>query len=282
MNEFFITVWSMIERLVWSDWITITILAIFLVLGFKRGLAKELINLGFLLLAILIALLFYQILATSSLINWLMLSHQSNLTISFGIIFICIVIIKKLIYKLTQLSLTIDNSCVLNKLFTLMILFTAITIFSWHHLDIVAGLDIIRTLIDNKYIRISLSFIILFSSIFGAVAFISKALNIFIDKTKPCFLSSFFEKILKILQAIDIKLNARNINSIKNSILGSLMGLIKANLAILIIVLMLQNISWVSQQYYWIETNGTLKIYQDIASNIKPKLSQYLLFINNN
>lgn len=91
-----------------------------------------------------------------------------------------------------------------------------------------------------------------------------------------------FEKILKILQAIDIKLNARNINSIQNSVLGSMMGLIKANLVILIIVLMLQNISWVSQQYYWIETNGALKIFQDIASNIKPELSQYLLFINNN
>ncbi len=282
MNEFFITIWNMIELLVWSDWITIAILAIFLVLGFKRGLAKELINLGFLLLAILITLLFYQVLATSSLITWLMLSHQSHLTISFGIIFICIVIIKKLIYKLTQLSLTINNPCVLNKLFALMVLFTAITIFSWHHLYVVAGLDIIEVFIDNKYTRISLSFIILFSSIFGIFAFISKILNISIDKTKPCFLSSFFEKILKILQAMDIKLNARNINSTQNSILGSMIGLIKANLAILIIVLMLQNISWISQQYYWIETNGALRIFQDIASNIKPALSQYLLFINNN
>ncbi|WP_190600341.1 CvpA family protein [Candidatus Vesicomyidisocius sp. SY067_SCS001] len=282
MNEFFITIWSIIERLVWSDWIIIAILAIFIILGFKRGLAKELINLSFLLLAMLIALLFYQILATSSLIIWLTPSHQSHLTISFGIIFICIVIIKKLSYKLTQLSLTIDNPCVLNKLFALTILFTAITIFSCHHLDIIGGLDIIEMLIGNKYIRISLSFIILFSSIFGIFTFISKILNISIDKTKPCFLLSFFEKILKILQAIDIKLNARNINSIQNSVLGSMMGLIKANLVILIIVLMLQNISWVSQQYYWIETNGALKIFQDIASNIKPELSQYLLFINNN
>ncbi|NYT52756.1 MAG: CvpA family protein [Candidatus Vesicomyosocius endoextente] len=280
MNEFFIAIWNIIERLFWSDWITIAILAMFLVLGFKRGLAKELINLGFLLLAILIAFLFYQILATSSLIIWLMLSHQSHLTISFGMIFICIVIIKKLIYKLTQLSSTVDKPCILNKLFALMVLFTAITIFSWHHLDIVAGLDIINILIDNKYIRISLSFIILFSSIFGIVAFISKVLNISIDKTKPCFLSSFFEKILKILQVIDIKLNARNINSIQNSILGSMIGLIKANLAILIIVLILQNISFISQQYYWIETNGALRIFQDIASNIKPEL-QYLMLINN-
>lgn len=282
MDEFFATIWSTIERLVWSDWITIAILAIFLVLGFKRGMARELINLGFLLLAVLMAWLFYQTLAISSLITWLALSHQSHLATSFGVIFIGAVIIKRVVYKLTQLSSSIDNPCVLNKLFALMVLLVAIIIFSCHYLDVVAGLGIMEMLIDNESVRIGLSFSIVFAFIFGILTFISSALNISIDETKPCLLSSFFQKILDILQAIDTKLNARNINSTQNNLLGSIVGLIKGSLTILIMVLVLQSISWISQQYYWIETNGALRIFQDVASDIKPELSQYLLFIKNN
>ncbi|BBB23434.1 conserved hypothetical protein [Isorropodon fossajaponicum endosymbiont JTNG4] len=282
MDEFFATIWTMIERLVWSDWITIAILATFLVLGFKRGMARELINLGFLLLAILIAWLFYQTLATSPLITWLVLSHHSHLAISFGVIFIGVVIIKRVIYKLTQLSSAIDNPCVLNKLFALMVVLVAITMFSWHYLETVAGLGIMEMLISNESVRIGLSFSIVFGFAFGVLTFISSVLNISIDETKPCFLSSFFKKILTILQAIDTKLNARNINSTQNNLLGLIVGLIKGSLAILIIVLVLQSINWVSQKYYWIETHGALRAFQDMASDIKPELSQYLLFIENN
>ncbi|QKQ24493.1 CvpA family protein [Candidatus Ruthia endofausta] len=282
MDEFFATIWHMIERLVWSDWITIAILATFLVLGFKRGMARELINLGFLLLAILIAWLFYQILAISSLITWLVLSHQSHLAISFGVIFIGVMIIKRIIYKLTQLSSTVDNPCVLNKLFALMVVLVAITMFSWHYLEVVAGLGIIEILIGNESVRIGLSFSIVFGFAFGILTFISSVLTISIDETKPCFLSSFFKKILETLQTIDTKLNAKNINSTQNNLLGLIVGLIKGNLAILIMVLVLQSISWVSQKYYWIETHGALKAFQDVASDIKPELSQYLLFIENN
>ncbi|HBN58167.1 MAG TPA: hypothetical protein DD382_02625 [Gammaproteobacteria bacterium] len=58
MSDFFANIWETIGLLVWSDWLTIAILIGFLVLGIKRGLAKELINLAFLLLAIIIAWLF--------------------------------------------------------------------------------------------------------------------------------------------------------------------------------------------------------------------------------
>jgi len=88
MNEFFANAWNMIGLLVWSDWITLVILIAFLVLGFKRGMAKELINLGFLLLAIIIAWLFYQPLAISDAVTWMLLSHQSHMAIAFGVIFI--------------------------------------------------------------------------------------------------------------------------------------------------------------------------------------------------
>jgi uncharacterized membrane protein required for colicin V production len=61
--------------------------------------------------------------------------------------------------------------------------------------------------------------------------------------------------------------------------LGSLTGLIKGAIFVLVLVLILQNVSWVSQQYFWIETDGALRSFQDIATSIKPTLSQYFLFI---
>lgn len=106
-------------------------------------------------------------------------------------------------------------------------------------------------------------------------------LNISIDSSKPCALSAFFKKILNVLHALDNKLNAKNINSIQNNLLGSLVGLIKGSLAILIMVLVFQSIDAISQQYYWIEANGALKTFQDVVSNIKPDLSEHLLFIKN-
>ena len=104
-------------------------------------------------------------------------------------------------------------------------------------------------------------------------------LNISISTSKTCFLSAFFTKILNTLHFLDEKLNAKNINSNTNNIGGLIIGLIRGSLAILIMVLVFQSIDNISQQYYWIETNGALKAFQDIGLDIKPILSEYLLFI---
>jgi len=60
-----------------------------------------------------------------------------------------------------------------------------------------------------------------------------------------------------------------------------LVGLVKGSLAILIMVLVFQSIDSISQQHYWIEANGALRTFQDVASDIKPALSEHLLFIEN-
>ncbi len=279
MSEFFANILDSLNLLVWSDWLTIAILIVFFILGIKRGLAKELINLVFLILAIIIAWAFYQALATSPIITWLLLSHQSHMAIAFGAIFLGILLIKKLIYKLTKASSTISNPCVLNQVFALSLFLIISAILSWHYLDIVASLGLIEMTISNESMRISLSFAIVFGVIVGLCLFLSKAFNISIDSSKPCLLESFFQKILNTLSSADAKLNARNINSTKNKLLGGLIGFLKGSLAILIMVLVLQSITWVSQQYYWIETKGTLRTFQDLATDIKPELSQYLLFI---
>ncbi|ALE52355.1 hypothetical protein SP60_03425 [Candidatus Thioglobus autotrophicus] len=281
MNEFFTSIWNVIDLLVWSDWATLAILITFLVLGFKRGMAKELINLAFLLLAIVLAWLFYQPLATSKAVTWLLLSHQSHMAIAFGILFVGVLLIKKSLYKLTNISSQISNPCALNKLFAYFVFLSITATLSWYYLDIIANLGIMEIVVTNSSTRVGLAFTITFAIIIGACVGLSNMLNISIDSSKPCVLSTLFKKILDTLHALDRLLNAKNISGNSNNFGGLLVGLIKGSLAILIMVLVFQSIDSISQQHYWIEANGALRFFQDIASDIKPALSEHLLFIVN-
>ncbi len=281
MNEFFVNTWNTIILLAWSDWVTVVILIAFLVLGFKRGMAKELINFAFLLLAIILAWMFYQPLAVSVSVTWLLLSHQSHMAIAFGVIFIGVLLIKKAVYRLTDISSQISNPCALNRLFAYFVFLSAAAIVSWYYLDIIANLGIMEIVVTNDSMRIGLSFALTFAIIIGVCSSISNMLNVSIDSSKPCTLSVFFKKILDALHSLDRILNAKNINSNSNSFGGLLIGLIKGSLVILIMVLVFQSIDSVSQQHFWIEANGALRTFQDVASDIKPALSEYLLFIEN-
>lgn len=281
MNEFFVNTWNTIILLAWSDWATVVILIAFLVLGFKRGMAKELINFAFLLLAIVLAWMFYQPLAVSVSVTWLLLSHQSHMAIAFGVIFIGVLLIKKAVYRLTDISSQISNPCALNRLFAYFVFLSAAAIISWYYLDIIANLGIMEIVVTNDSMRIGLSFALTFAIIIGVCSSISNMLNVSIDSSKPCTLSVFFKKILDALHSLDRILNAKNINSNSNSFGGLLIGLIKGSLVILIMVLVFQSIDSVSQQHFWIEANGALRTFQDVASGIKPALSEYLLFIEN-
>jgi hypothetical protein len=133
--------------------------------------------------------------------------------------------------------------------------------------------------IENNGIRIWVSFVVIYAAIFVGARALVRLLNITIGTEQPCLLAPFFERILNILSSIDNLLNARNIVGIKNKFLGAFVGLFKGGLFVLIIVLVLQSVSWVSQQYFWIETQGALRTFQDWSVDIKPNLSEHLLFV---
>lgn len=279
MGDFFAGIGRVFGILNWSDWLTIAILIGFMLLGYKRGLARELINFAFFIATIFISWLLYQGLANSTLITWLVLSQKSYLTISFSTIFIGLLIIKMGIYKIIEKSTSITNPCSLNIIFTRAMFFALALFFSWQYIGVVSQVDSVKYIIPNDSLRMNLSFVVIFSLITGTFFLLAKVFNISVDDSKPCLLAPFFEKILGLLHGADNTLNARNINSIQNKVLGSLTGLIKGAIFVLVLVLILQNVSWVSQQYFWIETDGALRSFQDIATSIKPTLSQYFLFI---
>jgi uncharacterized membrane protein required for colicin V production len=279
MGDFFTRVVSIFSILSWSDWLTIAMLIGFILLGYKRGLVRELINFAFFIATIFISWLFYESLANSTIITWLVLSQKSYLTISFGVIFIGLLILKKSLYKVIEMSTSITKPCSLNKAFT-RVMFLALALFvSWQYIIVVSQIDSVKYIIPNDSLRLNLSFIVIFGLITGTFFLLAKVFNIAIDDNKPCLLAPLFEKILSFLHGADNILNARNVNNIQNKVLGSLTALIKGTIFVLVMVLILQNVSWVSQQYFWVETDGALRFFQDIATSIKPTLSQYFLFI---
>lgn len=279
MVDFFASIGSLFGLISWSDWVIIAIMIGFLILGYKRGLARELINFGFFIATILVSWIFYQALADSTVITWLLLSQQSHLTIAFSIIFVGVLLVKKAIYRIIDASTSIDTPCSLNIIFTRIVIISVALLLSWQYLNTVSQIDFIKYVITNDSLRVNLSFVVIFGLIIGTFLALSKILNISIDSDKPCLLAPIFERILNALHAADNLLNARNINSSQNNLFGSIVGLIKGFVFMIMLVLILQSVGWASQQYFWIETDGALRLLQDIATSIKPTLSNYFLFI---
>ena len=143
----------------------------------------------------------------------------------------------------------------------------------------VAELQTMESIVSSNSFRIFVSFGIVFAALNIAVLALSKLLNITIDTEKPCLMAPVFEKIINILQALDVLINARNVGGLKNNFLGAVLGLFKSGIFVLIIVLVLQSLSWITQNHAWVETSGALRTFQNWAVDIKPFLSEHLLFV---
>lgn len=279
MGNFFDNFWNTISVLAWSDWLTLIILIFFIIRGFVQGLAKEIISLFFVILAIILAWLYYDNLANTLLSDPTTSEGQSIFALSFGAIFLGILFVKKALYKTAEASSQIDNPCELNRSFTKIIVTVLVVILSYHYMGVVAELQTMESIVTSNSLRIFISFGIVFAALISAVMALSKLLNITINTEKPCLMAPVFEKILNILQALDVLINARNVDGLKNNFLGAVLGLFKGGIFVLIMVLVLQNLSWVTQSHAWVETSGALRTFQNWAVDIKPFLSEHLLFV---
>lgn len=279
MGNFFDNFWNTISVLAWSDWLTLIILIFFIIRGFVQGLAKEIISLFFVILAIILAWLYYDNLANTLLSDPTTSEGQSIFALSFGAIFLGILFVKKALYKTAEASSKIDNPCELNRSFTKIIVTVLVVILSYHYMGVVAELQTMESIVTSNSLRIFISFGIVFAALISAVMALSKLLNITINTEKPCLMAPVFEKILNILQALDVLINARNVDGLKNNFLGAVLGLFKGGIFVLIMVLVLQNLSWVTQSHAWVETSGALRTFQNWAVDIKPFLSEHLLFV---
>ena len=279
MGNFFDNFWNTISVLAWSDWLTLIILIFFVIRGFIQGLAKEIISLLFVILAIILAWLYYDNLADTLLSDPTTSEGKTIFALSFGAIFLAIWFVKKALYKTAEASSQIDNPCELNRSFTKIIVTVLVAILSYHSMGVIAELQTMESIVTSNSFRIFISFVIVFAALTTAVLALSKLLNITIDTEKPCLMAPIFEKILNIFQAFDVLINARNVGVLKNNLLGAILGLFKGGIFVLIMVLVLQSLSWVTQNHAWVETSGALRTFQNWAVDIKPFLSEHLLFI---
>ena len=178
-----------------------------------------------------------------------------------------------------EASSQVENPCELNRSFTKIILTVLFAILSYHYMGVVAELQTMESIMSSNSFRIFVSFGIVFAVLTVVVLAFSKLLNITVDTEKPCLMAPVFERILNILQALDVLINARNIGGLKNNFLGAVLGLFKGGIFVLIIVLVLESLSWVTQNHAWVETSGALRTFQNWAVDIKPLLSEHLLFV---
>lgn len=279
MGNFFDNIWSAISLLAWSDWLTLIILIVFIVRGFIQGLAKEVISFIFVIIAIVIAWLYYETFAKTFLSTWISADNQSIYALSFGGIFLSIWLIKKGLYRIASASSNNQNPNELNRPFANVVITLLIAVISYNYLGVFSNLNTFDSLISNESLRNFISFIALFVILVAALLLLSKLLNIRVDSENPSPMAPAYEGILRSLSALDVLINARNIVGLKNKFFGAVLGLFKGGTFVLIAVLILQSMSWVTQNHAWVETSGALRTFQDWSVDVKPVLSKYLLFV---
>ena len=279
MGNFFDNIWSAISLLAWSDWLTLIILIVFIVRGFIQGLAKEVISFIFVIVAIVIAWLYYETFAKTFLSTWISADNQSIYALSFGGIFLSIWLIKKGLYRIASASSNNQNPNELNRPFANIVITLLIAVMSYNYLGVFSNLNTFDSLISNESLRNFISFIALFALLVAALLLLSKLLNIRVDSENPSPMAPAYEGILRSLSALDVLINARNIVGLKNKFFGAVLGLFKGGTFVLIAVLILQSMSWVTQNHAWVETSGALRTFQDWSVDIKPVLSKHLLFV---
>lgn len=279
MSNFFNNVWSAISLLAWSDWVTLIILIVFVVRGFVQGLAKEVISFIFVIFAIVIAWLYYETFAKTFLNSWISSDNQSIYALSFGGIFLSIWLVKKGLYRIASASSSNRNPNELNRPFANIVISLLVATISFNYLGMISDLNTFDSLIANESLRNFVSFIVLFAILTLALLALSKILNIKIDTENPSLMAPAYEGILRSLSTLDVLINARNIVGLKNKFFGAILGLFKGGTFVLIAVLILQSMSWVTQNHAWVETTGALRTFQDWSVDIKPVLSKHLLFV---
>ena len=279
MGNFFDNVWSAISLLAWSDWLTLIILIIFVVRGFTQGLAREIISFIFVIFAIILAWLYYDSFAKTFLSSWISPDNQSIFALSFGGIFLSIWLIKKGFYRLTEASSNNDNPNALNRPFAVTTILAITAVISFNYRGAVAEFQTIESLIANDSLRNFITFVIVFAILVIALIALSKLLNIKIDAENPSLMAPVYDSIIRVLSSLDTLINARNVGGITNNFLGAFLGLFKGGIFVLIIVLILQSMTWVTQNHAWVETSGALRTFQDWSVDVKPVLSKHLLFI---
>ena len=279
MSNFFNNVWSAISLLAWSDWVTLIILIVFVVRGFVQGLAKEVISFIFVIFAIVIAWLYYETFAKTFLNSWISSDNQSIYALSFGGIFLSIWLVKKGLYRIASASSSNQNPNELNRPFANIVISLLVATISFNYLGMISDLNTFDSLIANESLRNFVSFIVLFVILMLTLLALSKILNIKIDTENPSLMAPAYEGILRSLSTLDVLINARNIVGLKNKFFGAILGLFKGGTFVLIAVLILQSMSWVTQNHAWVETTGALRTFQDWSVDIKPVLSKHLLFV---
>jgi uncharacterized membrane protein required for colicin V production len=179
---------------------------------------------------------------------------------------------------MTKIASEITDPCVLNKSFLVALLLIA-TVGFGYYIELSFNLNALGIMLNTGLLHASLSFFFIFFTAIGLLTTISKLFDSSINASSPCFLGTIIQHLLNMMTSLDDKLNATNNTNENNQLFGAIIGLAKGFIFIIVTLLILQSIDAVTQKNYWIESENSLRIFHDVASETRAELSEHLHFI---
>jgi uncharacterized membrane protein required for colicin V production len=257
-----------LQNITLVDWVLFAIFVLFAIIGFIRGGAKILIHSIWLIIGFIISSIFYQDLVNLGLFNFANTDEKTTYLISFLAILLLFIILKLIIYKLLKVIAKIHGPCPLNRFIAMVIGLGFAVVFSWYITMDISSFEVIYRIITNDFMRIFLSFLMVFTLVLVLTLSIAKLLHIKVGIDRPC-------PLLVALQPLDGILNAKNINSSLNNFEGVIFSLLQAIIFIISLIIINNHIEFIQLDY-----TGLLEQIKNWADFIQNILSDYLLFIN--
>lgn len=269
MNEFLSNIWHSITLFTWIEWLIIMSLFGFAVTGFKRGAALISIHFTWALIALIIAISFYSNLAASTYLNWFGGSAPLS---SFLLILLLFFGLKILIYKVLAKVAQIHGPCPLNRFIAVAVAIGMTLGLSWLIANDLYNMDFFTYLISYQTIRFASVFVILALIIGGLSKTLVRLLNVQIGVDRPC-------PLLTAMQPVDRFLNAKNVHSATNSVIGIFMGLFQGWMVIIVGLIIINHYPNLATYTGFTEASFVLKTLKNSALEVQTFLSYYLSFI---
>jgi uncharacterized membrane protein required for colicin V production len=251
-----------------TDWFLLIFAILFALIGFFRGGAKILIHSAWVIAGFLIASGFYQNLTNLQILDTFNLNEQTTYLINFLIIFFAFILLKLVIYKLLNVIAKIHGPCPLNRFVAMVIGFGFAVVFSWYITMDISSFEVMYRIITNDFMRVFLSFLVVFTIVLILALSIAKLLHIKVGIDRPC-------PLLIALQPLDGILNAKNINSGLNNFEGIIFSLLQGLILIITLIITNNHIELIQIEY-----TGLFQYLYHWANLTQNVLSDYLLFIN--
>lgn len=261
MNEILADFLNAVKQLTVADYLIIISWIIYAINGFRRGFALDLIHIIWLGFAFVFASSFYQPLSNNDFLWFLSDYHL----LSFILLFVLFFIFKTLLYKFLNAIANLKGPCPLNRILAILLSLGIVLNISWVLASDTNYIGSFNFIIGYEELRFVVSFLATTGVMIASIIVFVKIFNVKVDINRPC-------PLLASLIPLDAWLNAQGIDSVFNNIFGLLLGLFKASIMIVLLVIILHQFN--------LNVQGVIaNNFDNMAITTQNILSNHLTFI---